>query len=33
VNPKREALIKSIDLVKGPDRSAPIVMAITVETP
>jgi putative membrane-bound dehydrogenase-like protein len=33
VTPKRDAAIKTIDLVKGPDRSAPIVMAITVETP
>jgi len=28
-----DAVVKSIDLVKGPDRTAPIVMAITVETP
>ena len=31
IYPKRTAVIKSIDLVKGPDRSAPIVMAVTVE--
>jgi putative membrane-bound dehydrogenase-like protein len=34
ITPKRpDAVIKTIDLVKGPDRTAPIVMAITVETP
>jgi putative membrane-bound dehydrogenase-like protein len=33
VNPKRDALIKTIELVKGPDRTAPIVMAVTIETP
>jgi putative heme-binding domain-containing protein len=34
VSPKRpDAVVKTIDLVKGPDRTAPIVMAITVETP
>jgi hypothetical protein len=33
VNPKRDAAIKTIELVKGPDRTAPIVMAVTVETP
>jgi putative membrane-bound dehydrogenase-like protein len=33
VVPKRDALIKTIDLVKGTDRSAPIVMAVTIETP
>ena len=33
VAPKRDAVIKTIELVKGPDRTAPIVMAITVETP
>ena len=34
VTPKRpDAVIKTIELVKGPDRTAPIVMAVTVETP
>ncbi|MFK7770080.1 MAG: PVC-type heme-binding CxxCH protein [Mariniblastus sp.] len=31
VNPKRTDAIKTIELVKGPDNSAPIVMAITIE--
>jgi hypothetical protein len=34
VQPKRaDAALKAIELVKGPDRSAPVVMAVTVETP
>jgi hypothetical protein len=34
VTPKRQdAVIKTIELVKGPDRTAPVVMAVTVETP
>jgi putative membrane-bound dehydrogenase-like protein len=34
VSPKRpDAVVKTIELVKGPDGTAPIVMAITVETP
>jgi len=34
VDPKRtDAVVKSIEFVKGSDRSAPIVMAATVETP
>lgn len=33
VTPKRTEVIKSIELVKGPDAVAPIVMAVTVETP
>jgi putative membrane-bound dehydrogenase-like protein len=34
VAPKRpDAVVKTIDLVKGPDGTAPIVMALTVETP
>jgi putative membrane-bound dehydrogenase-like protein len=34
VTPKRsDATLKTIELVKGPDRTAPIVMAITVESP
>jgi uncharacterized protein len=32
IAPKRKTVIKTIDLVKGPDRTAPIVMAVTVET-
>jgi putative heme-binding domain-containing protein len=32
VTPKREDLIKEIEFVKGSDRTAPIVMAVTVET-
>jgi len=31
VMPKREETIKEIELVKGPDATAPVVMAITVE--
>jgi putative membrane-bound dehydrogenase-like protein len=31
VTPKREAAIESIELVKGDDATAPIVMAVTVE--
>ena len=34
ITPKRpDAVIKTIDFVKGPDKTAPIVMAVTVETP
>ncbi|WP_439630992.1 PVC-type heme-binding CxxCH protein [Gemmata sp.] len=33
VTPKRDAALKSIEFVKGTDRSAPIVMAVTVESP
>jgi putative membrane-bound dehydrogenase-like protein len=32
VAPKREQTIREIELIKGPDDTAPIVMAITVET-
>jgi len=32
VVPKREEKIKEIELVKGPDATAPVVMAVTVET-
>ncbi|QJW94325.1 PVC-type heme-binding CxxCH protein [Frigoriglobus tundricola] len=28
-----DAVVKTIELVKGPDQTAPIVMAVTVETP
>ncbi len=31
VSPKRRAVVKSIELLKGPDNSAPIVMALTAE--
>jgi hypothetical protein len=31
VTPKRPDVIKEIELAKGPDRTAPIVMAVTVE--
>ena len=31
--PKRNTIIKSIDLVKGPDATVPVVMAVTIETP
>jgi putative heme-binding domain-containing protein len=33
VSPKRTDPIKQIEFVKGPDRTAPVVMAVTVETP
>ena len=33
VTPKKDAVIRTIELVKGTDRSAPIVVAVTVETP
>ncbi len=32
VEPKRTASIKEIELVKGPDSTAPIVMGLTIET-
>ena len=32
VTPNRKAALKEIELVKGPDTTAPVVMAITVET-
>jgi putative heme-binding domain-containing protein len=32
VQPDRDAVIEKLELVKGPDNSAPVVMAITVET-
>ncbi len=31
VQPKKKDLIERIELVKGPDETAPIVMAVTVE--
>ena len=33
VSPKRSESIKELELVKGPDGTAPIVMAVTVEAP
>jgi hypothetical protein len=33
IHPKRTAAIADIEFIKGPDRSAPVVMAVTVETP
>jgi putative membrane-bound dehydrogenase-like protein len=33
VTPKRTAVIESIEFVKGPDATAPLVMAATVEAP
>jgi hypothetical protein len=33
IYPKRPVAIQHIDLVKGPDRTAPVVMAVTLETP
>jgi len=33
VEPKRRATIEAVELVKGPDATAPIVMAVTVEAP
>ena len=33
ITPKRRAPIGQIELVKGPDHTAPIVMAVTIETP
>lgn len=32
IEPKRDAEIAAIELVKGPDDTAPVVMAVTVET-
>jgi putative heme-binding domain-containing protein len=32
VTPERTETIKEIELLKGPDRTAPVVMAVTVET-
>jgi len=33
VRPGREATIAAIELVKGPDRTAPVIMAVTIESP
>ncbi len=32
IEPKRADTIGSVELVKGPDATAPVVMAVTVET-
>ena len=32
VQPKRHDEIKEIELVKGPDATAPVVMAVTIES-
>jgi hypothetical protein len=32
VHPKQSGVIERIELVKGPDNTAPVVMAVTVET-
>jgi hypothetical protein len=32
IRPKRDGVIAQIDLLKGPDNTAPIVMAVTAET-
>ena len=32
IYPKRSDVIKTIDFVKGPDPSAPVVMAVTLES-
>ena len=33
VTPKRAVLIKELEFLKGPDRTAPVIMAVTVEAP
>jgi hypothetical protein len=33
LKPKRNARIEKIEFVKGPDDTAPLVMAVTVENP
>jgi hypothetical protein len=33
ITPKRPELIKTIEFVKGPDDTAPIIVSVTVETP
>jgi uncharacterized protein len=33
IEPKRQQPIKTIEFVKGPDVSAPVVVAVTIETP
>jgi putative membrane-bound dehydrogenase-like protein len=33
VTPKRDAVIRNIEFAKGPDDTAPLIVAVTVETP
>jgi hypothetical protein len=33
VQPRRAERVREVELVKGPDRTAPIVFAVTVESP
>jgi putative membrane-bound dehydrogenase-like protein len=33
VRPRRMAVVREVELLKGPDATAPVVMAVTVETP
>ena len=33
IHPERQEVIREIELVKGPDETAPLVMAVTVEAP
>jgi hypothetical protein len=33
IRPARSTTIAEIELVKGPDRTAPVVMAVTIESP
>ena len=33
ISPERREKIKKIEFVKGPDETAPVIMAVTVETP
>ena len=33
VRPERQVPIAEIELIKGPDRTAPIIMAATIESP
>jgi putative heme-binding domain-containing protein len=33
IHPKRTQAIKEVELLKGPDQTAPVVMAVTVESP
>ncbi|MGL4419487.1 MAG: hypothetical protein ACRCZF_02370, partial [Gemmataceae bacterium] len=33
ITPKVAKTIRTVDLVKGPDGSAPVVAAVTIETP
>ena len=32
VQPQKADIIQSIEFVKGPDRTAPVVMAVTIES-